>query len=252
MNIVCWLGLILNETVKNWLSMKAFYYPKPTLDYDLAAYLYGFDKIGYTCTPMTSSFQAQEKDVLVGDTNQVGKLYPSLYKMEDFPPELQKFYKRSITLKTWKECLNAKSGKHFFKPKRKGVFTPFVSDLPLVSHLDMYGYLHVSERADVWVQDPLTFMSEFRVFVYEGVIQDVRPYSGDPFLIPEKWFVENAVQTFNKEYPYIIDVGITKEQGQVVIEVNNGCCFGTYGLDPLIAAKMYRDFFKFLQKESSY
>lgn len=84
------------------------------------------------------------------------------------------------------------------------------------------------------------FESEWRAFVFNNELLDVKKYCGDfkkyPF-IPD---VENCVRCFeNAPVAYTLDFGICSSRGTVLIEVHNFYSCGLYGFDYNLLPYMY-------------
>lgn len=220
---------------------KVYYCTKEFIDYDIANFVNGFIHLGYTPErkKVINIAELNEEDVYVSSFNHIGELFGEWNEIEDYPFEIRDYLKRIPSQDSWGHILKCDSGHHFIKPVKKGLFTPFVSKLPIQNNIDMMPYLHVSERAECWIQDPLTILTEWRVFVLDGGILDIRNYAGDPFLQPSKKFVQAVVNRLDLPQPYILDVGVCKERGEFVVELNEAMGFGTYGLRPDLSAKIY-------------
>ena len=60
-----------------------------------------------------------------------------------------------------------------------------------------------------WLSEIVDIVSEWRVFVHRGIIRDIRNYSGDCWLMPDKDTVERMVQDYTSSPPaYTLDVAI--------------------------------------------
>lgn len=80
--------------------------------------------------------------------------------------------------------------------------------------------------------------SEWRVFVLNGVLQDIRCYTGEPFVVPDKDIVTSMIASIGASLPsYTLDLAVTGEGRTVVIEVHNFISCGLYGATPPL--KMY-------------
>ena len=75
------------------------------------------------------------------------------------------------------------------------------------------------------------------VVVY-GEILDVRRYGGKWDIHCSKEMIESCIREF-RDAPdaYAMDVGVTKENETILIEINNTCSIGSYGLEPILYAK---------------
>jgi len=86
-------------------------------------------------------------------------------------------------------------------------------------------------------------VSEYRVFVQHGDPVDLRPYTGDPLIVPDPAQIRGALRAY-RDGPagYALDFGVTDDGRTLVMEVNDGYAIGAYGLAPvryaaLIAAR---------------
>lgn len=85
-------------------------------------------------------------------------------------------------------------------------------------------------------QEIIDFESEYRVYITKdrGVL-GIKHYLGDPYIIPDKSFVEDvfsAAKKNLKQNSYTLDIGIDKQGQNYLIEINDGWSVGNYGLNP--------------------
>jgi len=108
-------------------------------------------------------------------------------------------------------------GKYFIKPLPTELksFTGFVIDEMVYSSI-----ANISD--DTYV----------RVYVHKNKIKDMHNYSGDLFQIPHRLFIEDIIEENKKDFPstYIIDVGILRNELNVVVEFNDMWSIGNYGV----------------------
>ncbi len=155
----------------------------------------------------------------------------------DYPPSLTPFYGRRVWQRTLGEVRES-TGPLFVKSvAAKGVNGHVVSDFG--------GLLQTAGLDDdmpVYVSEPLPFLAEWRVFVLDGEILDVRLYKGSRFAAPDEATVREMVSTLvaSGEAPsaFGLDVGLVAGAGTRVVEVNEGFSLGTYGLAPALVARM--------------
>lgn len=83
----------------------------------------------------------------------------------------------------------------------------------------------VSERVDI--------RSEWRAFVWNHRILDIRSYSGDPWSVPNRETVERMVAAYtdNALLAYTLDVAVLENGRTVVVEVHNFIACGLYGFE---------------------
>jgi len=140
-----------------------------------------------------------------------------------------------------KRILNGE--KLFIKPKQIKLFNGMVCTKDLISCLNPY-----SDDIDVIVTKPFDkdINSEWRCYMNNSKvgnpIVDIRNYSGDQFILPNKDFI---LEVFNKypEFPksYTIDIAILSNGENLVVEFNDMWAIGNYGIDN-------EDYLKLLKK----
>ena len=171
--------------------------------------------------------------------NKLGVQYPDF---DCYPKVLESHYGRTFTKSTLGEV---RAGYHrgekpvFVKPVKPKVFTGVV----LNSLLNLIPIAAVPDDTEVWVCDPLPpILSEYRAYIHDGDILGVKQYFGDWSIVPNKTIVENVVKTY-KPCPvaYGVDFGIVPFQGEyltLVLETNDGCNLGNYGIDSIYYGEM--------------
>ena len=205
----------------------------------------GFNRMGYSVTLF------EEKDiptlditldtpVFAGVTifrkiiDKLGINYPPF---DCYPDVLTPYYRRSFrksTMGVEKEKFYKDGVRVFVKPVLPKQFVGRVWN----SIADLILTTNVPDTAEVWVCEPVEILSEFRVYVYDGDILGVKHYCGDWNLTPPKEFIERVVKTYKSSpIAYGVDIGINKQHG-FVIEVNDGCNLGNYGLDSINYGRM--------------
>ena len=160
-------------------------------------------------------------------------------------------YKRNIrksTLGEEKAKFNKDEKPVFVKPVLPKQFTGDVWN----SILNLIPIARVPDTAEVWVCEPMDIKSEYRVYVHDGDILGVKHYYGDWSLVPDKGFIQGVISHY-KPCPiaYGIDIGVYLSQSEhyagffgppvldyFVIEANDGCNLGNYGLDSIHYGEM--------------
>jgi hypothetical protein len=91
-----------------------------------------------------------------------------------------------------------------------------------------------SNSKPVWVSTPVKFLSEWRVYVTEGIILDIRfaDHGGDRHLRPDSAVIVDAVSALTDSglapAGYVIDFGVLSSGETALIELNDGFSFGAY------------------------
>ncbi|MCM1167221.1 MAG: ATP-grasp domain-containing protein [Lachnospiraceae bacterium] len=99
-----------------------------------------------------------------------------------------------------------------------------------------------------WVED---VKSEWRAFIYDGDVRDIRCYSGDPWVIPDKAYVEEIAKIYSdisKKRAFTLDVMVTDCKTDIV-ELHDFFSCGLYGFEdysvlPLMWSAAVTDIFK--------
>ena len=79
------------------------------------------------------------------------------------------------------------------------------------------------------------FVSEYRAFVLEGELLDLRHYKGDFRLFPNTAVIDAAVGAYtHAPVAYGIDFGLTRDRQTLLVETNEAYSLGCYGLAPLL------------------
>lgn len=71
-------------------------------------------------------------------------------------------------------------------------------------------------------------VSEYRLFIYRKKIIDMKNYNGDPFVVPDKNFVNKIVDKYNKK-SYTLDIMVDDKGINYIVEVHNFFACGLYG-----------------------
>ena len=132
------------------------------------------------------------------------------------------------------------TGQEFFgKPAQNKLFTGMVFDRMTISSLK-----DLPEETEIIMTSPFPskIRSEWRCYVHFNKILDIRNYSGDQWVLPNKEYVESILKENYETFPdsYTIDVGILENGNNVVIEFNDGWATGNYGIDN-------SDYYKYLR-----
>ncbi|MBB6050458.1 ATP-grasp domain-containing protein [Armatimonas rosea] len=92
----------------------------------------------------------------------------------------------------------------------------------------------------VLAQEPVNFVSEWRVYVRYGKILGLGHYKDDPLIFPDPAVVRAAIAAWGDAAPagYGIDFGITDDGKTLLVEVNDGHSLGNYNLRPVEYAKL--------------
>lgn len=154
----------------------------------------------------------------------------------------QNFYGRNIkrsTLGVEKARFHKDGVPVFVKPVLPKQFIGHVWN----SIINLIPLAKIPDDAEVWVCEPINIISEVRVYVHDGEILGVKHYWGDWSIVPDKMVVEEVIKRYvDCPIAYGIDFAVIGEDygnyKTIVMEVNDGCNLGNYGLDSIHYGEM--------------
>lgn len=166
---------------------------------------------------------------------QLGKTPP---KPLDYPEVLQGYLGRAVYRATLGEVY-ASTQRFFVKPLEPKLFTGFLWNGPQGAYVRLAG---LPIETDVWISEIVEFLSEYRVFVLDGQILDVRRYKGVWSRALNTSSVEEAVATYCQDpscpKAFCLDLGVTPKSECCLVEANSAYSFGHYGLRSELYAQM--------------
>lgn len=232
----------------------------PDVNYYLA--WKGFDEIGYEVVKFEedqeATIEVAEDTPVFAGVGSCRKIIKRVWGWDytginPYPNALHPYMHRKFERKKWLDARQeALEGHKFIKPVIQKQFTGAV----LNTILDTIRTGKMEEDHEVFVVDPVEFVSEFRVYVHEHEVVGVKNYFGDWSNTPPPEIVEEMVKAYKDTAPisYGMDVGIIYDstgcdpalglygKGPVktvaLVEVNDGICLGNYGLDSIHYAEM--------------
>lgn len=235
----------------------------------------GFNDIGYEVVKFEEAEQdtievSEETPVFAG-VGSCRKIIKRVWGWDyvginPYPTELTPYMRRKVERKKWLDARKeALEGHMFIKPVIQKQFTGTV----LNTLLDTIRTGKMEEDHEVFVCEPVKFVSEFRVYVHEHEIVGVKHYFSE-----EDWGYQYApyigglkemIAAYKPSAPiaYGMDVGMIfkptwteKDKAELIaagecschleggnyvntlVEINDGICLGNYGLDPIHYAEM--------------
>lgn len=167
--------------------------------------------------------------------DKMGVNYP---EFNCYPDELRPYFKRNIRVST----LGVERAK--FLKDSVAVFVKPIQPKKFLGHvwlsmLNLLPISNVSDETPCYVCEPMDIVSEFRVYVNDGEIMGVKHYWGEWSIVPDPDFVKEVVKNYKPSpIAYGVDVGVTAKGESFVIEANDGCNLGNYGLDSIHYGEM--------------
>ena len=212
-----------------------------------AAAVQGFDYLGIKIKPFYG-FGDIETEVDCGPEalvyGYIGDVHTALKKLGlgmpkplDYPEELRGFLGRDFKEGFLGEIRDRRLPDGIFvKPQEHKVFTGFVYRGGRLDRLRIATY---PDETPVYYSDVVEFVAEYRCFVLDGCLLDVRRYNGDWSRAPARGPVEAAVVAYTKSpRAYALDFGVTSDGRTLLVEANDGFALGSYGLPPEAYARM--------------
>jgi DUF971 family protein len=156
-----------------------------------------------------------------------------------YPLELMPYMHRKVERKKWVDAREeALEGHKFIKPVIQKQFNGAV----LNTILDTIRTGKMEADHEVFICDPVEFLSEYRIYVHEHEVVGVKHYHGDPYLPLRKELVDEMIRAYRPSAPiaYSLDLGVLNDAQKniALVEINDGICLGNYGLDSIFYAEM--------------
>ena len=205
----------------------------------VGAYLQGEEVILYQSFSEIKQLTSDDTVVdYITETRALLKMMGLDVPVYDYPIELNEFYGRKIYAGILGEIVNIPDnwGK-FIKPKAGSkVFTGRV-----VNGTNNLIGIGLPFDYPIWISEVVEFIAEWRCFVLDGQVLDVRPYTGDYHVHLDPSVIDEAISCW-KDAPvaYGLDIGVTRDGRTLVVEVNDGYALGNYGLSPLNSINFHK------------
>ena len=205
----------------------------------VGAYLQGEEVVLYQSFSEIKQLTSDDAVIdYITETRALLKMMGLNVPVYDYPIELKEFYGRKIYAGVLGEIVNIPDnwGK-FIKPKAGSkIFTGRVVN----GTCDLIG-IGLPFDYPIWISEVVEFIAEWRCFVLDGQVLDVRPYTGDYHAHFDASVIDEAISCW-KDAPiaYGLDIGVTRDGRTLVVEVNDGYALGNYGLSPLNSINFHK------------
>ena len=224
---------LIDRDCKNWINFETAYR--------------GLSEMGYMCisTRKDDLSIVNDNEVFYGNVGFVEKAlellgYPKR-AIAHVPDDLMPFAGRIIETVTLSEALQqSKTQKIFIKPKPEK--HKFFTGMVLNSSSDLLNLANYDNDELVLMSPAINILSEWRCYICDGEVLDVKHYKGDFRIHPCYETIDHAAKSW-KSCPvaWALDVGITDDGKTIVVECNDVMSLGFYGLSTLKAGKMLRE-----------
>jgi len=155
---------------------------------------------------------------------------------ECYPSALRGFLHRSVRRRKLGQALShieSSGSRLFVKPAaRTKRFTGIVIDTPLDDRI-----ADVPRSEDVWVGEPVEWLSEWRAYVINGEVAHTSFADGDRQIEPDRQTIADAAYQLHLDpsspSACALDFGVMKDGRSALVEMNDGFSLGVYeGLKP--------------------
>lgn len=148
----------------------------------------------------------------------------------DYPTCLESYLHRRVWQSTLINVMSGLSdglmGAVFIKPQIEKKFTGKV-----LYNYDSFYTNAASRQTKVWCSDPVTWRSEYRVFVLNGQNMGIKHYSGDLDIFPDVNLIQDMILKMEGPNAYALDVGVLEDGNTALVEFNDCYSLGSYGLE---------------------
>ena len=210
----------------------------------------GFEELGYHIEyfdlEQLKGMELHKEAVVVGGIPVMNLAYDKLGVtrpiVPTYPAELRRYLGRKVELTPLGDIRNRVCFGNeaiFIKPVDEGrkLFTGHV----VAKMRDLIRTAHIPGNTCVWTSAPVSFETEYRVFIRRGKILGAKHYRGDFRKIVNFDVVEQAKDLVDGiAIAYCLDFG-TINGFSTLVEANDSNAMGTYGLHPVDAASMIAD-----------
>lgn len=184
----------------------------------------GFRDIKRCFGSMTKVVKCDDVDCVVtygGMTRRILTEWGISYPEMDYPVELTDYFGRNIWRITGKDLPRLHYPKFVKSIEAKKVAGRILNNS---------AELQVENDTLLFASDLVQFEAEYRVFIINGEVVDVRPYKGDWHYRYSANTIDAMVKAYHPWAGFAIDVGVLSNGFTALVEVNDGYALGDYGL----------------------
>jgi len=149
---------------------------------------------------------------------------------------------------------------YFIKPKNDvKLFTGTLVENSNQLKIFRTHYKDITDQTELYLSEPVNFLSEYRCFVHKGELKGIHWYKGDFKIFPHMPTIESMIQDYvDSPVSYTLDVGMPALSSDsslnklktTLIEVNDMWAIGSYGFDAKTYVRMTIDRFQEIYKNS--
>lgn len=176
----------------------------------------------------------------------LSKLNVSPSLIDSAPPkDLESFYGRKLwktNMKSIREMIDC-GNFCFIKPLNNiKTFTGHVTSCSLGT---LSQIAHLDDDFEILASETVDFVSEYRLFIHNGLIRGCRHYCGDFTKFINFDVVFDILKCFkNQPKAFSLDMGVTSDNRTLIVEINDFFSLGAYGQSHISYAEMVIDRWK--------
>lgn len=217
----------------------------------------GLSGIGYFVSKVNfvePKFLADQCHVYYGNVNWVKNIVTDHgYRCKQYghvPDCLTAFAGRDIIKMTLREVLARDKQPIFIKPTENDqkLFNGFIFSNAYYQLVDL---AHVDEGTELYTSAVIPIVSEWRCLIHNNKLAGITHYKGLVTRFPCLGQLHKMLEVSKKDLPisYALDIGVTKKNETIVIEVNDSITSGWYGINPSIVGRALSDRWEQIHKE---
>ncbi len=172
-----------------------------------------------------------------------------------YPEELKKYLDRKIIETKFGEINH--SYPYFIKPSNHvKLFTGTLVKSEKSYNFMRDFYKEINSDTELFLSEPIEFLSEYRCFVHKGVLKGIQWYSGDFTIFPSIFKIDSMIKEYTSApISYTLDVGVHSINEGVgnmtntaLVEINDMWAIGSYGFNAKDYVRMTIDRFQEIYK----
>jgi hypothetical protein len=235
-------ALLEKNELKEWIDDFVYMSKSKFMDLGVEVIAFNGDNL-----KTLEALNPSKNDILIGSVeaterffNLIGVPVPNYI---GYPESLKKYLHRNIETMKFSE-LDGKTFPYFVKPKNgvKAFTGSLVQNETQKSFLVSFD--NVISDTELYVSDPINFITEYRCFVHKKELKGIQYYLGDFKKFPSIETIESMIRDYdNCNVSYTLDVGVLENGETALVEVNDMWAIGSYGFDAKTYVRMSIDRF---------
>lgn len=242
----------LEKNEKEWLDDFVYMANQPLLDLGVEVIPFNGNDLNAFKEKYTFNIK---NDIIIGSVEVTNLFFKEcgieIPRYLGYPDSLKQYLGRKIIETKVKDLTN--KFPYFIKPKNDvKLFTGTLVGNENQLNLFKKFYKDINEETELYLSEPIDFISEYRCFVHKNKLVGIHWYKGDFAVFPNITEICKMILSY-KDSPisYTLDVGIVYENSEEItrlIEINDFFAIGGYGFDGKKYVRMIIDRFQEIYK----